>query len=154
MVWRWYKNIHILETFKEESSEADQGRRKRRCLEIGIPIQASMIKEEPQHQPLAHLDGAGDQQTHQPPNHQHEGDGGAAGAALLEKKRFLLRKKSDGIAMVDQHPHQIQLQLGFDGAVVKNNGMEKENIRPSSLLKGNFEFSNNFAISLPSVDLT
>ena len=42
--------------------------------------------------------------------------------------------------MVDQHPHQIQLQLGFDGAVVKNNGMEKENIRPSSLLKGNFEY--------------
>ena len=72
-----------------------------------VKVQASMSDENPQHQPLVHLDGAGATQRHQPPHHQHQGDGGEAGEEYEIKKEFLYN-------LVGQQPHQPQKEV-FDG---------------------------------------
>lgn len=96
----------------DDEDEAEKGREKKRtCLEIS---QASMKEERPQHQPFAHLDGAGAEKVdHQPL--QREVDGGAAGEVKMERKRFQKVRKRFARDirgyMVGQQPHQPQPKL-------------------------------------------
>ena len=84
-----------------------------------------MVDGRPQHQPFAHLDGAGAKEDHQPPHHQQKGDGGAAGAGEMDKKRFKIVRKSNDIHgyMVGQQPHQTQPRLSVAEVVDKGEGM-------------------------------
>ena len=84
--------------------------------------QASMINLRPQHQPFAHLDGAGAGDGHQPPHHQQQGDGGEAGEAINAKKRFQRM-------LVGRQPHQTCLQVLDD--VVENNQSTSIRVKPN-----------------------
>ena len=81
----------------------------------------------PQHQPFAHLDGAGAEKVrHQPLQHQHDVDGGAAGEVGMDKKRFVKVRKSfprdiRGY-MVGQQHHQPQPKLPAVEVVDKTEG--------------------------------
>ena len=86
----------------EEEEGKERPVRKRVCRgeeEQDTTLYASMVEMRPQHQTFVHLDGAGADDGHQPPHHQHQGDGGEAGEEYNNRKKFLYD-------LVGQQPHQ------------------------------------------------